>query len=166
MKPIKNLIVIFLISLLPIFGCQKAPAPLSETETEEIKKEVKEVFSQATKAANDHDADSMLSHDWNSGDYLYVANGEVMKGWEPKLKVATSIHTNPIYQSYTVDYDEIVMKVIDRNAVMITGSGYFNNFPGDEGPRSIKFAVTFLYQKIDGKWLMTIGHESTTEKAL
>jgi len=157
----------FLISALILtYSCQKAPAPFSESEIEEIKKEVKVVFDQATKAANDHDADAMVSLDWNNEDYMYVGNGEIMKGWEAKFKVAQSIHTNPKYQSYTVDYDEILMKVISRDAVMVTGSGYLNNFPGDEDPRSIKFAVTLLYEKIDGKWVMTVGHESTTEKVL
>lgn len=164
MKPFKNSVFVFLISVFAINGCQKAPAPLSETEIEEIKKEVKEVFDQATKAANDHDADAMLMHDWNNEDYLYVGNGEIIKGWEAKLKVATSIHSNPKYQSFTVDYDEVMMRVISRDAVMITGSGHFNNFPGEEGSRSIEFAVTYLYEKIDGKWLMTVGHESAAEE--
>ena len=87
-------------------------------------------------------------------------------GWDANYEICTSIHTNPKYQSYTVDYDEINIRVLNRDAVMLTGKGYFNNFPTEEGPKSIKLVVTFLMEKIDGNWVVTVGHESTQEDLL
>jgi uncharacterized protein (TIGR02246 family) len=166
MKPFRNLLFIFLISMLAIYGCQKTPAPLTNTEKEQIEAEVRAAFDKEIKAANDHDADAMMQVHWNSQDYLYAGNGNITRGWESMHKVVSSIHSDPKYLSYTVDPEEVFIRVINREAAIITAGGYFNNFPGDEGPKSVKFAVTLLIEKIDGQWLVTVGHESTADKVL
>ncbi len=81
---------------------------------------------------------------WNSQDYLYVGNGTITKGWESMLELANSIHSNPKHQSYTVDMDEVIISVIDQEAAMVTAVGFFNYFPTEEGPSSIKFVETCL----------------------
>jgi len=160
----KNSIFTFLLSLLFLWGCNNAPATLSDAEKEQIKSEVKQVFDQGIKAANEHNAAAMTENDWNSPDYIYVSNGTLIKGWKAKFETAHTIHSNPVYQSFTVNYNETIIHVISREAAMVTGNGYFRNFPAEQGPKDIKFTVTFLYEKINGKWVMTAGHESTHEQ--
>jgi uncharacterized protein (TIGR02246 family) len=154
---------LLIVPLISFWGCQNTTNELSESEKDSIIKEVRSEFDKEIAAANNHDADAMMQIHWNSPDYVYVGNGTITKGWESMLKVVNSIHSNPKYQSYTVDLDEVIIRVIDREAAMISAGGYFNNFPTEEGPRSITFVLTNLMQKIDGNWVITVGHESTQE---
>lgn len=154
--------VAFLIMpLISFLGCQNTTNELSELEKNSITQEVRSEFEKAMAAGNIHDADAMMRIHWNSPDFVYVENGTITKGWESLLKATNSIHSNPKYQSLNVVLDEVIIRVIDREAAMITARGYFNNFPTEEGPRSIKLAFTYLMQKIDGNWVVTVGHEST-----
>lgn len=162
----KNSIFIFLLSMLAFWGCQNTQTVLSDAEKEQIKEEVATVFGQMMKGADDHNPDEMMSHAWNNDEFIYVSNGTVINGWEAMMKTVASIHANPEFQSYTVNIEETVIKVICNDAAMVTATGYFGNFPGEQGPRTVQMAVTYLFEKIDGKWLVTIGHESTQEKLL
>lgn len=163
MKKLMLKVALLIIPIITFWGCQNTTNELSESEKDSITKEVRSEFDKVLAAANNHDADAMMQISWNSPDYMYVGNGTITKGWESVQKDANSIHSNPKYQSFTVDLDEVSIRVIDREAAMITAGGYFNNFPTEEGPRSIKLALTFLMQKINGNWVVTNGHESTPE---
>jgi uncharacterized protein (TIGR02246 family) len=156
-------VVFLIVPLISFWGCQNTTNELNESEKDSITKEVRSEFDKAIAAASNHDADAMMQIHWNSTDYMYVGHGAITKGWESMLKGANSIHSNPKYQSFTVDLDEVIIRVINREAAMVTAGGYFNNFPTEEGPRSIKLALTCLMQKIDGNWVVTNGHESTQE---
>ena len=129
-------VVLIPLALISFFGCQNATEKISDSEKELIIKEVRSEFDKVIAGANKHDADALLKQHWNSD-------------------------TNPKYQSFTLDMDQVIIRVIDREAVMVVADGYFNNFPTSEGPKSIKMALTGLWEKIDGQWLMTVGHEST-----
>jgi ketosteroid isomerase-like protein len=161
MKKLTLMIVLFLLTFI---GCKNATTPISDAEKEQIKKEVKEVIVLFVKAANAHDAAAMTANNWNSSEFLYVSNGDLAKGWENNTKIATQIHSDPKYQTFTVDFDEVLMHVISREAVMVTASGKFGNFPVGVEPHDIPLVCTYLFEKKDGNWLITNGHESTNEE--
>ena len=163
MKPIMSKVFLLLISSIIIWGCQNNPTMLSDSDKESIIKEVRHEFDKLMAAANNHDADGIMQIMWNSPDYVYAGNGMITIGWEAALKAFSSVHSNPKYQSFSVDLDDVIIHVIDREAAMVVAEGYFNNFPTEEGPRSIKLAFTGLMQKIGGNWVITVGHESTAE---
>ena len=148
------------------WGCQSSPNPLSEQEKEVIEKEVRKAFDETTAAVNMHDADKIMQACWNDKDYFYAANGTLMNDWEANHEAATIIHSNPKNQTYTVDYDEIIVKVLNRDAVMLVGKGAFINILTEDGIKSVDLVVTFLMEKINNEWLITIGHESTGEAIL
>jgi len=156
-------VALLIVPLTSFWGCQNSTNELSESEKDSIKKEVRHEFDKGITAASNHNADAVMQIHWNSEDYMYVGNGTITKGWDSMLKAFSSVHSNPKYQSFTVDLDEVIIRVIDREAAMVTAGGYFNNFPTEEGPKSIKLALTCLMQKIDGNWVVTNGHESTQE---
>lgn len=161
MKKLMFKVAFLIMPLISFWGCQNSTNELSEVEKDSITKEVRSVFDKAIAAGNRHDAEAMMELHWNSPDFVYVGNGTITKGWEPLLKVTNAIHSNPKYQSLTADLDEVIIRVIDREAAMITAGGYFNNFPTEKGPKSIQLSLTYLMQKIDGNWVVTVGHEST-----
>jgi ketosteroid isomerase-like protein len=69
-----------------------------------------------------------------------------------------------VNQSFTVNIDEVIMHVLSREAVMLTAAGNFVNFPAGLESRDIPLVCTHLFEKKEGKWVMTLGHESSTEK--
>jgi len=147
-------------------GCQSTPTPLTELEEEEIKNEVRQAFENTTVAVNAHDAVKIMESCWNDNDYLYAAQGTLTKGWERNNEISTAIHTDPKNKSFTLEYDETIIKVINRDAVLLVGRGYFHNILTEEGVNSVDIVITFLLEKIDDKWLITVGHESYPEALL
>jgi hypothetical protein len=166
MKNSFSSICVFAIFAILFCGCQTAPAPLSESEKEKIIKEVRDAFDQTTLAVNNHDVDKIMEFCWNDRDYLYAADGALLKSWEANNKEASLIHSNPKNQAFTINYDEIIIKVLKRDAVMLVGKGSFNDVLTVDGPKSVSMAVTFLIEKIDDKWVITVGHESAAETLL
>jgi hypothetical protein len=164
MKTSENIAIILLILFACSYGCQNKPATLSEAEKETIKKEVRNEFDKIIRAANEHDARAMMEESWNSPDYLYAHYGTLSKGWDEQTKLVETIHNDPAFRTFTVDMDDINIRVISREAAMITGTGAFNNFPAESGPVSVPFALTLLMEKMSGKWLITVGHESSPGK--
>jgi hypothetical protein len=160
----KLLVLLFIIALS--WGCQNSPTPLSDAEKEDIKQEVKAAFEQTTAAVNIHDADKIMQACWNNEEYFYAANGTLMEGWKANHDAALSIHSNPKNQSFTLDYDAIIVKVLNQDAAMLVAKGAFNHILTEDGTESVDLVVTFLMEKIDNKWLITIGHESTGKSIL
>ena len=156
-------VALLIVPLISFWGCQNTTNELSDSEKDSITKEVRSEFDKAIAAANNHDADGIMQIQWNSPDYVYAGNGMITKGWESAHKAFSSVHSNPKYQSFTVDLDDVIIHVINREAAMVIAEGYFNNFPTNDGPKSIKLVFTALMERIDGKWVVTVGHESTPE---
>ncbi len=143
MKTLFNTFILFVLPAFMFLGCQSRTNQLSVSDTiilpfenldkEEIIKEVRIEFDKGTAAINRHDAEELYTYLWNSAEFLASGNGEVTKGWEENYKSASSIHSNPEYQSFYIEYDEIIIRVINRDAVVVTGDGYFKDFPGEDG---------------------------------
>jgi len=153
-----------LITFLIIFmGCQDIQTELGESEKDSIIQEVRTEYDKFIAAASAHDAAVMMQSQWNSKDFLFASNGEMIKGFDAMHNVVNSIHSNPELQSYSVELNEIKIRVISREAAIISSEGFLNNFPTYEGLKSIKTVETVLMEKIDGKWVITVGHESTRE---
>ena len=165
MKILINTIGTALITVC-FLGCESTPTPLTELEKDEIKNEVRQAFDMTTVAVNEHDAARIMESCWNSENYLYVAQGTLTKGWERNNEISTTIHTDPNNQSFTIEYDDITIKVLKRDAVLLVGKGYFHNILTEEGIKSVDLVITFLIEKIDDKWVITIGHESYTDAIL
>ena len=163
MKTFKIQPLVLLLSVLTLFGCQKSTQDLTDTEKNEVEESIRQIMNDLDKTVEDHDFEKMMEYSWNDKDYIYVGNGTITKGWKNNYDVASTIHSNPKHQSFNVSYDELIVKVLSRDMAMVIGDGYFNNFPTDEGTKSLKMAVTFLFERIEGKWLLTVGHESTDE---
>jgi len=160
MKNLKSFTILFIMLLFMFIGCNNSKE-LTEAEKKSIIKEVTTVFEEGINAANKHDANAMMQVHWNSQDYMASIDGVLLKGWEPVFNVVSSVHSNPNYQSFTVDYDELIIKVISEDAALITSTGNILNVPSGEGLKSTKYVATILMEKKNGKWLKTNVHEST-----
>ena len=151
---------------LVLLGCQSTSTPLTEVEMQEIRNEVRQSFKRTTEAVNNHDAVKIMESCWNDENYLYAANGTLTKGWDKNNDISTTIHSDPKNQLFTIEYDEISIRVLKRDAVLLVGKGYFHNILTKDGTKSVDLIVTFLMEKVNGKWVITIGHESYPEAIL
>ena len=164
MKPSKNLLLVLILSFITLYGCQQNSEEITDAERVEIERTIRNLMDDLTEAVNEHDAVEIMAFCWNSKDYYYVGNGKVFKGFQDNFNSAVALHSDPKYKSFTVDYSEIIVKVINKDVAKVIGIGSFNNFPTDEGTTSVDLAITFLFERIEGKWLLTFGHESTYEQ--
>jgi len=144
-------------------GCQDIPTELGESEKNSIIQEVKAEYNKFIAAASTHDVAAMMHSQWNSEDFLFASDGKMIKGFDAMSNVFNSIHSNPELQSYSIELNEVMTRVISREAVMVISQGFLNNFPTNEGPKSIKFVETVLMEKVNDKWVITVGHESAQE---
>ena len=160
MKPLKNSVLIFLISVFAIYGCQKSPVPLTETEKEAIRTEVRGTFSQLNAAMNSHNVDEMRKYFSDTEDFIYAGSGNIYTKLDDLFKVIASVHSNPDLLPFTVDFNEIKVNVLNKELVMLTGKGIINNAIGTDKARSLQITITFLMKKTEGKWLTIVGHES------
>ncbi len=163
MKTSMSKIVSLITFLIMFMGCQDIPTELSESEKDSIIQEVRTEYDKFIAAASAHDAAVMMQSQWNSEDFLFASNGTMIKGFDAMHNVVNSIHSESKNQSISIDLNEVMIRVINREAVMVSTEGYMNNFPTNEGPKSIMIVETVLMEKIDGKWVITVGHESTRE---
>ena len=133
---------------------------VTDAEKDKIKKEIRSVVEEGVVAANNHDPDAMMKAHWNSNDYLAVVNGTIIKGWETVHNVVTSVHSNPKNQYFTVDQQVVDVRVINNVTALVVAEGKFKNVPTKDGTTTENFALTMLMEKIDGKWVKTVTHES------
>lgn len=160
MKPIKNFVYIFLISVVMIYSCQKSPVILTETEKETISNDVRATFSQLNAAMNSHNVDEMKKYFSDEVDFVYAGSGNIYTKLDDLFKVIASVHSNPELLPFTVDFNEIKIRVLNNDLVMLTGIGKVNNSIGTDKAKSFQIVITFLMKKTEGKWLTIVGHES------
>jgi len=160
MKQHKSLLVIILFLVIAFPGCIEKTEPLSGSEIEAIKNEVKAVFEQSAVAASKHDVEDIMKFFWYDEDFVYAGNGNLTKGWSNFHQAVKTVHSDPKNQGFKIGFERVDIKVITRNCALVTGAGKLVDFPTQEGPQNKNLTVTFLFEKIDGNWLVTAGHES------
>jgi uncharacterized protein (TIGR02246 family) len=163
MKKCKSFSIILLLLIFSFTACEEKTEPLSDSDIEMVTNEVKEAFERSADAASNHDVDAIMKFLWNDEDLVYAGNGVLIKGWPNLYEVVNSVHSNPQNQGFRLEFDNTYVKVISHDCALVTGAGKFVDFPTEEGPVDKNLTVTFLFEKIDGKWLVTAGHESTPE---
>jgi uncharacterized protein (TIGR02246 family) len=160
MKQHKSLLMIILVLVIALPGCKEKTEPLSDSEIEAIKNEVKSTLELSADAASKHDVEAIMKFFWNSEDFVYAGNGNFIKGWSNLYEAVNSVHSDPKNQEFRIGFETVDIKVITRDCALVTGAGNLIDFPTEEGPANKKLTVTFLFEKIDGKWIVTAGHES------
>lgn len=166
MKPLKNSVFVFLLSVFAIYSCKKSPAPLTEAEKEGIKNEVREVFSKMNVAINSHNVADIMRNFYDHEDFFYAASGNIFPGVTDIGQAISSTHTNPEMLPFSIEFNEVKVLVLNYDMVMLTAIGRITRPSDKETGRSLQLIFTYLMKKIDGKWLITVGHESTADKVL
>jgi len=160
MKAKSSVVFYFLLPLIMISGCKNNSNELSEDEKNKIKKEVRSVVEEGIIAANSHDPDAIMKVHWHSDDYLAIANGTFLNGWETVHKVVSFVHSNPKNQSFTIEQQEVDIRILNDLTALVIAEGKLINVPTKDSTTTEKFALTMLVEKKDGTWKKTLTHES------
>lgn len=163
MKPILKSIFVFLISAFSIYSCQKAPALLTESEKEAISNEVKTAFKQMNAMMNSHNVDEMMKLYVDDDDFIYAASGNLYTKLGDLRESVGRVHSNPMLLPFTVTFNEIKIRVLERDLTMLSGLGLVKSSIGSEQEKSLQIVITFLMKKTEGQWMIISGHESTKE---
>jgi hypothetical protein len=156
----KNLPFFLMLSILLFFGCSQQSDTLTEDEKTKIEQEINSIMDQINEGMNTHDVDRIVANWLKTEDFIYVGNGHVI-AYDDLYKNLSQVHSNPRFQTTKISYDNMIIKVLSRDQVMVIGDCYLNDFPSGDGLKPLKFAITFLFENINDTWQMTIGHEST-----
>ena len=152
------MITLFLVIVLP--GCKEKTEPLFDIEVDAIKNEINNAFELSADAASKHDVETIMKFFLKDEDLVYAGNGVLIKGWSNLYEAVNSVHSDPKNQGFRIGFESVDIKVITRNAALVTGAGKLVDFPTEEGTVNKNLTVTFLFEKIDGQWVVTAGHES------
>lgn len=161
MKPFKNSVFIFLISVFSIYSCQKAPAPLTEAEKEAISNEVKSTFTQLNAAMNSHNVNEIKKFFSNSDDFIYATSDNIFTNVEDLFNVISRTHSNPDLLPFNIEFNDINIRVLNNEYATLTGVGTVNSSIGTDNANSVRLTFTYLLKKTKGQWLTVVGHEST-----
>ncbi|MFC2124734.1 nuclear transport factor 2 family protein [Bacteroidota bacterium] len=160
MKILISPILIIVISILALYGCQKSESVLTDIKKSEIEESVKNAFNDIIATVNDHDVNSMMEYYWNNENFAFVRNGIILQGWDDLYKIRSAAHSNPENQSFTMTVDQIKVNVYTTDMAMVSAIGTINNLPSEEGTISVSVAATYLMQKINNRWIVIHGHTS------
>lgn len=163
MKPIQKSVLVFLISVFTLSNCQKVPATLTEAEKEAITNEVKAIFKQMNAMMNSHNVDEIMKFYVDDDDFIYAASGNLHTKFGDLQQAVRRVHSNTNLLPFTVTFNEVKVRILERDLVMLTGLGLVNSSIGSEKEKSLQIVITFIMKNTEGKWMIISGHESTKE---
>ncbi len=154
----KNLVLLFLFSLLALWGCQKSTTALSDAEKEQIKTEVKAEFENLVESIRQLDFDKWS--DFYSREYFTSSvNGRMgyISNYEQWMKaVDESFSSRSRHKSETL---EVNINVLSSNLALLTFSGIWENWWGDNYNK-VNGLATYLWNKENDTWKVVHVHES------
>lgn len=111
-------------------------------------------------AANAHDTDAFMASYLRSPDFVFVANGEVIRGWE-------ALHAQQLKwwrhgksdARYTQDGEPVFMAPGPGVEVVTWPLAAHRTLP-DGKPSENAFVVSYVWQKLPQGWRIVYGHES------
>ncbi len=152
----------FFISLFAILiiGCiSQTPKPMTDSEKEAIKNEVKKEFTSMVEACTKLDIQTALKYYWDSPDFMgFGVDGAIIdyallkKTNEDFFGAAQSIKFPSLKEVIKVLANDQVVFIWQYKAEIVLKTGEKMNFD--------KVGVTFLFQKIEGAWKIVYYQES------
>jgi hypothetical protein len=148
--------------LIVCFSCGTNKKPVSDSQKEKIKGEVKEVVNTLLKGSENVNFDMSVGIWYDSPDFIYQLNGETFtyKEFENHSRTFFSEllnqkHTD-IHETYTIIDNSNVLLTIKDNVLV--------NFKDGHSVMSDPSSGLWVFKKIGNKWRVIYGSESGVEK--
>ena len=157
--------LIFLVLLLTIFSCgTKTNNPISDTEKEKIQGEVKEVANAFFEACDQVNFDKAIEPFYDSPDFVYTYNGSILS-YKDCVDIFKPSFGTQINQKNTILDEKYAF--LDNSTVLYTANfKIISNFKDCHSTLADPAALLLIFKKIDDKWRIIYGAESTVEKIL
>lgn len=111
-------------------------------------------------AANVHDTDRFLATYLHSPELIFIANGQIFRGWDnlrdQQLKWWKNGKSDAVYAQES--QPEIIS--LDPQTVLVTEQLTSHRTSPEGKPSDATFIVTTIWRKLPGGWRVTYGHES------
>ena len=148
-----------MVLLIASLSCEKtANEPVSNSDEDIIKRQVKEVVTTIFKGCRDVNFDMVIESCYDSQDFIYVFNGTTLsyKEFTDALK---DIYNKLLNQVVTIISEKFA--VLDISTVVYTANCTFlENYKDGHTFVADPAVMVFIFKKIDGRWRWIYGVES------
>jgi hypothetical protein len=157
--------LIFLVLLLTTFSCgTKTNNPISDTEKEKIQGQVKEVVNAFFTGCDQVNFEMAIAPFYDSPDFVYTYNGSILS-YKDCVDVFKPSFSTQINQKNTILNEKYAFP--DNNIVLYTANfKIISNFKDGHSTLANPAALLLIFKKIDNKWRIIYGAESSVEKSL
>jgi len=162
----KAILTIITITIFFLTSCnQNFPGGLTNSEKEEIKKDIQQVIQQISDAAARVDTAKLYeAFDFHNNDFLYIETSGVFYD-QSKYKQMVQEFYGPLTSEIIGKGDE-KYTYLDKNSVLWSYSGTLTaKFKKGETKVYEPFGMSMLFKKINDKWKVVFLQESTQENA-
>ncbi|HEY5123992.1 MAG TPA: hypothetical protein VIK14_09680 [Ignavibacteria bacterium] len=153
--------LIFLVLLIACFSCG-TNKPVSDTEKDKIKGQVKEVVNTIIKGCEEANFDSTIEPWLDSPDLVFINNGSILS-YKDMVDGIKPLFNTLINQKVTIINEKYAFP--DKSTVIYTTNCKFlENYKDGHSILSDPMAMQFTFKKINNKWKVINGVESSVRQ--
>ncbi len=154
--------LIFLVMLIACFSCGTNNKPVSDSQKEKIKGEVKEVVNTMFKGCEEANVNIAVESFLDSPDFIYIYNG-LSFNYKEVVDVLKPLFGELINQEITITNEKYVF--LDNSTVIFTTNCKFlENYKDGHAIVSDPMVVQVTFKKINNKWKAINGVESSVRQ--
>jgi len=133
---------------------------MTETETHDIVKNVKDIFDKMTEYSEGAQSDLFLSHYDNSPTFLHFSGDGKMRNYEEFKKACTEYYKGLKEQKIMTIREKI--HVVDTNLAVLGWTGdIVAQLKSGDIMKMNNYSISSVFKKIDNKWKVIHSHESS-----
>ena len=150
----------FILTSAILISCSNHnPDKMTEAETHDIEKNVKDIFDKITEYSERAQLDLFLSCYDNSPTFLHFSSDGKMRNYEELKKVCTEYYNTLKEQKIMTIREKF--HVIDTNLVVLGWTGNIvAQFKSGDIMKMNNYSITSVFKKIDNNWKVIHSHES------
>lgn len=146
--------IIFAVIIIAITSC--APTKLTEAQRATIHSEISEVLFTQQKSWNEANIEAFMEGYWKSPLLRFVGKSGVIEGYDAVLAGYTKAYPGKEAMG-ELKFEIIEIRLISPESAVLYGT--FTLHRKDDMPHGY---YTLLWQKIDGQWVITSDHTSSS----
>jgi ketosteroid isomerase-like protein len=132
---------------------------MTETESDNIIKNVKDSYTKITEYSKNAQLDSFLGCYDNSPNFLSIGADGKMSNYEEFKKACTEYYNSLKEQSIITTQEKF--HVLDKNLVIVGWTGnIIANLKNGDTVKMNNYSITSLFKMVEGKWKVIHDHES------
>lgn len=132
----------------------------AQTASPEAEQAIRPLMTKMLRAANAHDTDAFMAPMVREPSLVFVANGEVIRGWKAlhaqQLKWWSNGKSNAVYNQNGAP----AFMALGSDTEIVTWPLTGKQTAADGKTHASNFVVTYVWQRLSQGWQIVYGHES------